>query len=125
MNTECHLFESPNGYVCTVCRKPARVMYRRRCRLAIVATALCPMNAIVSRLTSAGVARLQRCREAHCGMMLPVEGSIRCVGMPGSKCQWIAAWADRLNGEWVCPHWLPVVPPSGCPTEGVDHDANN
>jgi hypothetical protein len=82
-----------------------------------------PEAVILSRLTPTGVDRLQRCRAAECRLMLEVEGSMRCVGMPGSKCQWIAAWAKRLNDvAWVCPHWLPVVPPSTEPTESVDPD---
>lgn len=70
----------------------------------------CSFAPVVVRLTPSGIDRLQQCRDSHCKLMLPVEGSIRCVGMPGSKCQWIAEWAKRLNdAEWTCLHWNPRV----------------
>ena len=71
----------------------------------------CPMSVVV-RLTRHGVNRLQRCRASNCGLMHIVDGTMRCVGMRGSKCQWISNWAACLNGETPfpngepdCPHW--------------------
>ncbi len=71
-----------------------------------------PAVGIEAILTEHGRNRLELCRAANCGMMLDVEGRIACVGMPGSRCTWLATWAACLNGERefgcggdVCPHW--------------------
>ncbi|MFA5376320.1 MAG: hypothetical protein WC455_11300 [Dehalococcoidia bacterium] len=73
-------------------------------------TQACPFSPVLGRLTTAGIDRLQRCRDAKCGMMLPVEESIRCTGVGGGKCTWVGKWAERLNdAEWTCPHWNPRV----------------
>ena len=65
-------------------------------------------------LSPTGRRNIERCRAADCGLMLEVEGLVRCVGMPGSKCQWLTTWASCLNGEREfpsggsdCPHWQP------------------
>ncbi len=73
---------------------------------------LCPLSTVVAHLTPHGLSRLQRCRAARCGLMLPVEDRIACVGMGGGKCGWAAKWVACLNGETAfpngepsCPHW--------------------
>jgi hypothetical protein len=104
----CVLIATESGYVCTQCKRPSTRLGKRNCTRWrwTISGEPCRFTPILSRLTPAGVDNLQRCREAECKMMLPVEGSMRCVGMPGSRCQWIAAWAERLNDEgWECPHY--------------------
>jgi hypothetical protein len=88
------------------------------------------MHNVVSRLTTAGVDRLQECRSANCGLMHQVDGQIACVGMSGGKCGWATKWAACLNGEIPfpngaenCPHWLPVVPPCERGPEQTDDGA--
>jgi hypothetical protein len=112
---DCIFTQEPDGtWTCSQCKRNTGRAFvkppRRMCRLGIVQSeATCSFAPIISRLTLAGVDRLQRCREAGCKLMLPVEGSMRCTGMGGGKCTWIAEWAKRLNDpEWVCPHWITV-----------------
>lgn len=80
--------------------------------LAVPNSEPCTFATILSLITPEGVDRLQRCREAKCGLMLPVEGTMTCTGMGGGKCGWTQKWASRLNGESAfpngtidCPHW--------------------
>jgi hypothetical protein len=66
---------------------------------------LCPMHWIVSRLTPDGRRRLQRCREADCGLLHRVHDQITCTGC-GKPCEQLSNWARLLNGEDDCPHWV-------------------
>jgi hypothetical protein len=118
-------------WICSRCRKPTIISMqsppKRRCGAfgAVVHAERCRFADVVNRLTVGGVSRLQLCRSSDCRLMLPVDGQIRCTGMPGRKCQWIGEWVARLNGEKefstggnACPFWItsdPPVPPPAAP----------
>lgn len=111
--------DEDSAWVCQICHhrsrirngKPAPTRVCSRLRIVPLGSP-CPMRAVVSRLTSAGVDRLQRCRAAECGLMHVVDGHTACVGMGGGKCGWVAKWSACLNGDQPfpngandCPHW--------------------
>lgn len=80
--------------------------------LHVIPGKVCPFAGIVSKLVhSRAVERLQRCREARCGMMLQHKrtGEMACVGM-GKSCKWVSNWSKFLNGVDECPHWKPIRP---------------
>lgn len=115
----CQFVNDGGRWVCQWCKRPTRSSRPpvRQCRVMVasVVGAQCSLAPAVSRLTPTGVDRLRRCRAASCGLMLQVEGSTRCVGMPGSKCQWLGEWVARLNsdaefgcGGNECPHWAKI-----------------
>lgn len=98
-------------WTCLLCRRVARPTTQpphRRCKtLAIVQAHGCPFGPIVQRLTPEGLARLDRCRAANCGLMHKHNGNMVCVGR-GKSCEWLGLWAAWLNSGRGCLHWLPV-----------------
>jgi hypothetical protein len=114
----CHFTtqDDTGRWICSKCGRssgrPRNTPPVRMCLMAIHHQSACSMHEIVAVLTPYGVDRLQKCREADCGLMHDVNGTIRCVGMGGGKCTWIGKWAKCLNGETPfpngeneCPHW--------------------
>jgi hypothetical protein len=102
------------GLVCPVCQRKVRRWCIANCPGSpIVKT---PDYAILARLNAVGRARLARCKTAHCPLLIQRAGQSTCSGMPGGPCEWIAHWANSLNGTKPfpngtedCPHWKPLT----------------
>lgn len=110
MTNECTFIrrEADSKWVCKRCLRPSSFSGknppRRPCRFRVHAVVMCPMRAIVSRLTPAAVDRLQLCHAAECGEMVTEENVTRC-GRLGKRCDGAAVWSAFLNGDRTCPHW--------------------
>lgn len=71
----------------------------------------CPFGRVVIAIggkarAAHGLARLDRCRTAKCGMLLAHKktGDLVCVGR-GRSCSWLRNWVAFLIGRADCPHW--------------------
>jgi len=64
----------------------------------------CPYGPIVQRLTPEGLAGLDRCRAADCGLMHVHGAKMVCVGR-GKSCEWLNLWAAWLNSGRHCKQW--------------------
>ena len=92
-------------WFCPRCGHREPIEFTRDChRITILPETTCPYGPIVERLTPEGLAGLERCRRAGCGMIHEYNGQLVCVGR-GKSCEWLDLWAAWLNSGRQCPLW--------------------
>ncbi len=64
----------------------------------------CPFGAIVCRLSTSGLERLELCRRAQCGHLAAIGGAMLCQ-YRGKNCEWLNLWAAWLNSGRACELW--------------------
>ena len=117
MYCEFTIQKETGRWLCVRCDRLTKYIHRtppkRRCHNAdfpLHREVSCSFHTLVIRLTPHGVDRLQQCRTSGCNMIRRIEGTSRCVGMRGSKCEWIGNWVACLNGETPFPNGEPNCP---------------
>lgn len=95
--------------------RPPRKVEPRGLRLLKPPGPACPFSTVMDHLIrherwQPAIERLDRCRQAQCGLLLAnkADGQMVCVGR-GRPCAWLRNWAAFLCGWQDCPHWKPEV----------------